>query len=797
MTRSTINTFERAQHHAITRDRPAVNFFEGALLGNGGLGAVLTTRPDAVVIHFGHNNVWDIRVAEEHRDEIGTFQSVFERVKQIPAHYTTLEQDEWYRHYCELMQANYRAPYPRPFPCGSLVLGFDRHEAELLGHQLDVATGLCEVFFDVKGRHERLQVFVDPHADRTWLRYVDAYGQLTAAPFERIHLLPDPATPPDLPSYTSIEDTTTHRLAFRQTLPSLPATPALDRAFSLSIRTASALESRSRVNWAGVEEQMGPLERSLSNRSTFVACVQLTEDLDACLVNPLGDIPVPDEQTYEMVRSAGTAQWQAFWNQSGVALDDDLLERIWYWNLYFLNCSAKAGTQCPGLFANWNYRNIGTAWHGDYHMNYNTQQPFWGTFSTNHVDKHLPYVQLVHRLLPLSRSWAHDYYGLRGAYFPHSAYPAQMNIMPYPVPTWGWELCETPWTVQSLWWHYVYTLDRDFLAQQAFEPLREAVLFLVDYLRRPEAHGQQWGDDRYHIFPTAPPELYGLTPGLSRNFDCIVDLTLTRFVLKAFIEACQVLGREESEAALIGEAQDVLAHLPDYPTADSPHGTVFVSVPGEDAGTVYNVPNSTMTVFPGEDHGLHSPREQYERAANSYRQQHNEGGNDLVFLNLQGARLGLLDLERFKRQVLYCLLPNGTCTDMVLQVHGRYSDTTPYDFMAPMGIWFENFALPAVIDECLLQSYNGELRLFPNWPKGRRAEFRTLRAAGAFLVSANVADGAVQWVEVVSEAGAPLKVINPWDGPVRVTRSAGEIIITGDRLTMDTQPGEVIGLQPG
>src|ERR1700687_4533018 len=127
-----------------------------------------------------------------------------------------------------------------------------------------------------------------------------------------------------------------------------------------------------------------------------------------------------------------------------------------------------------------------------------------------------------------------------------------MTIMPYPVPTWGWEICETPWTVQSLWWHYLYTLDRAFLDKRAFEPIKEAVLFLVDYMRRPEAHGPQWHDDLYHIFPTAPPELYGLTPGFSRNYDCIVDLTLSKFVFNAFLQACVILDRKRSEADLIG-----------------------------------------------------------------------------------------------------------------------------------------------------------------------------------------------------------------------------------------------------
>ena len=76
---------------------------------------------------------------------------------------------------------------------------------------------------------------------------------------------------------------------------------------------------------------------------------------------------------------------------------------------------------------------------------------------------------------PISRKWAREYYDLRGASFPHSAYPVEMNIMPYPVPTWGWEICETPWAVQSLWWHYLYSMDKEFLEQRAFGTVKEAV----------------------------------------------------------------------------------------------------------------------------------------------------------------------------------------------------------------------------------------------------------------------------------------------------------------------------------
>lgn len=827
MTNATFLPFERAQRHAITCNKPAVDFFAGALLGNGGLGVVVTTRPDAVVIHFGHNNVWDIRVAEEHQEAIGTFQEIFARVSQIPTEYATLEEDPWYRAYCEQMQENYRQLYPRPFPCGSLLLGFDRRQVELLGHQLQVATGLCEVFLLIDGAHLTLQLFTDLHSDRLWLRMIDATGQPTRAPFDRVRLLPDPDASkgltaegtPDLtmgsatgvvfpndsnvPSATmrfaAFADVATSRLAFRQVLPFLAkgeqAHPQ-DRAFCLTVGVSSQLTQSSRRNWHNQVETMGPLERSIEAHEVFVACVQLDEGLASAIPATIGEMAAPTTAAYLAAWQATAATWTRYWNAAGVALADEFLERIWYWNLYFLRCALRPGVTCPGLFANWSYRDIGIAWHGDYHMNYNTQQPFWATFSSNHVELHLPYVDLVDQLLPISRKWAQEYYGLRGAYFPHSAYPVEMNIMPYPVPTWGWEICETPWTVQSLWWHYRYTQDLDFLRSRAFGPIKEAVLFLVDYMQRPEAHGPQWGDDRYHIFPTVPPELYGLLPGFRLNHDCLVDLTLTKFVFHAFLDACHLLAQRAAEADLIAAVQQILAHFPAYPTAPSPLGEVFVSVPGEDAQIVYNVPNSAMTVFPGEEHGLHSPPDEYAIAANSYRNQRIEGGNELVFLNLQAARLGLLDLERFKRQINYCLLPNGTCTDMVLQVHGRYTDVTRFDFMAPMGIWFENFALPAVINESLLQSYNGVLRLFPNWPLDSAAEFRTLRAVGAFLVSAACADGVVQWIEITSEVGGLLTVINPWPAGMCMSRGGAEAVILGERLQITTIAGETICLRP-
>jgi hypothetical protein len=368
-----------------------------------------------------------------------------------------------------------------------------------------------------------------------------------------------------------------------------------------------------------------------------------------------------------------------------------------------------------------------------------------------------------------------------------------MTMNPYPVPHWGWEIFETPWAVQGLWWHYLYSKDIDFLRNRGYAPIKAAVEFLVAYMKRPEARGPQWNDNNYHVFPAIPPELYALRPGFKYNYDCTMDLTLIKFIFKAFQQATTDLNIKESEKELLADVEDILNNLPDYPTAFTPENKeVLVAVPEEHSQVVYNVPNALATVFPGEDYGLHSDEKTMELLKNTFYNRQNEGGNDLVFYNLQAARIGMLDLERFKRQVNYCLMPNGTASDRVMQVHGRYSDQSNYGFMDKMGVWFENFALPVVINECLMQSYNGTIRLFPNWPMDKDAEFYDLRAAGAFLVSAKLKDGKVKDIEILSEAGGPLKILLPWENGGTINNNNGKTRVDTNVVELDTEKGERI-----
>ena len=97
------------------------------------------------------------------------------------------------------------------------------------------------------------------------------------------------------------------------------------------------------------------------------------------------------------------------------------------------------------------------------------------------------------------------------------------------------------------------------------------------------------------------------------------------------------------------------------------------------------------------------------------------------------------------------------------------------------GGMLENIGATVAINDLLLQSHGGVMRFFPVWNASQlgAASFSTLRAYGAFLVSASVdASGAVSAVALASEQGEAVVFASPWaPGAVpRVTDGGGAAV---------------------
>ena len=789
-----------ARRHALVRTQPTPLFFEGLLLGNGDIGVCVTVRPDAMGIHIGKNDVWDIRVSEEHAAHIKPFQEVLELWRRAGEEakrrgrpeMTFLESGiDFFSEYAQLMQSSYRKPWPRPWPCGTVWLHWDSRTVRVVGQELDISSGLLTVKLehnDLRGERRPFQLtcFVSRE-----LGHISVSSD-SAAPILSVAYQPNRDPEAKLPApEVHAED---GRFSGYQYFPATAPTEAQpdppksrdDRDFALDgflagTWTAEPVDAtRRRVFLRAAATQPLRLDIAVSTPRDAPDTAARARGEAARLAS----IPVAE------LRRKSAAEWAGFWSASAVELADRELERIWYRNQYFLACCLKPGKVAPGLFGNWSSGRIGTAWHGDYHMNYNTQQVWWGVFSSNHVEQHEPYTRLVENLMPMAEWNARVQFGLPGAYFPHSAYPVPSNVNPYPAPPWGYEICETPWTVQSLWWQYKYTLDTEYL-RRVYPILRAAADFLVAYLKK--------GDDgKYHIIPTVSPENWGATVDFRLNRDCIIDLALTGFLLDAMLEGSLALG---VDAGLRERWQEVRRSLAPYPAGDGPFGRVWLDVRDAPHEHVYNVPVTLAPVFPGEQVGIGSGPELLELARRTARMVRLEGSNDLVWQPLVRARLGMLDLEWFKREVRYCMTPLGVANDRLRQAGGRFSDESDYDYMMRMGVWTENLSLPAVVNECLLQSHSGVIRLFPNAAGLGRAAFRNLRAAGAFLVAAAWDGKVVSGLAIKSEKGTRARVANPWTpAPVSVrtlpSGAAAPHTERGGILEFATQPGASYEIRP-
>ncbi len=103
-----------------------------------------------------------------------------------------------------------------------------------------------------------------------------------------------------------------------------------------------------------------------------------------------------------------------------------------------------------------------------------------------------------------------------------------------------------------------------------------------------------------------------------------------------------------------------------------------------------------------------------------------------------------------------------------------------------------NFAFAAGIQEMLLQSHTGIIRVFPAIPADwSDVSFSNLRAMGAFLVSAEKKGGEVSRVRIFPEQGGVLRFASPFGSDeATVTGNAGSVTRDGDVLTFETRAGE-------
>ena len=494
------------------------------------------------------------------------------------------------------------------------------------------------------------------------------------------------------------------------------------------------------------------------------------------------------------LRQAHLAWWRDFWSKSYVDIGDPLIEKYYYGSNYILACCSRNPNYAPSQFGNWITADA-PAWQGDYHTNYNYEAPWWGVYSSNHVELSEPYDAPILEYLTIGRENAKKYLNKRGVYY-------EVGIGPK-----GLETCfvgkggELPGEgnrmflgaksnalllTTNMFMRFYSTYDLAY-ASKVYPFLREIADFWEDYLK--------FENGRYSVYADSLGE--SGNGGSDKNN--IYTLGLLRMFFNGIGEVSQELGLDAGRRA---KWRHIAANLSQFTTATVNGVERFrmaesgpsAAVVGPNAGAARGAWNCHFlgVVWPSGVIGLGSDSRWLKIARDEVRDWpagdwFNKGTGAATFRTpfasyLYAARVGHDPddiLARYRKAIELDGLPNL------------------WLFTGGGGIE-QCCCVPGGINEMLLQTHEGVMRLFPVWPKTRPARFGRLRTHGAFLVSAEYRGGLVRKVLIESEKGRACKLLNPWPGqPLMLRRNeVNAETLVGETIHFKTQAGERITILP-
>jgi alpha-L-fucosidase 2 len=714
------------EEHGLRFETPATTWDEAFPLGNGILGALVWGDGQPLKISLDRTDLWDLRkVPEFHSQEYS---------------YKLMRQWESERRFEDLRRV-YEEPYHRPaptrLPAGRIELSLERAQFRWMSLLLDNAIAGVNC---TSGIAARIMVHATEPVGAILIRtdhavtprlLAPAFG--SAATDEKNSLAQLDYAPPKLHHGSDF-------LAFTQ-----------DAAEGFSYAACLAWVKTHRV-WYGTWSVASSFE---SNRPLALARKRAEQ---------------ARETGFQNLAVAHRDWWHAFWSKSTVGLPNKLLEKQWFLEQYKFGSASRKGFPPITLQGPWTADDGKLPpWKGDYHHDLNTELSYWPCYTANRLEEGENFLEWLWKTLPNCRNWTRRFFDMPGLNVPMTADLTNDQIG-------GWRqythsATTAAWLCHHFYLHWRYSGDESFLRERAWPYLREVCLFIEAVTAEKDAGGLR-------TLPlSSSPEINDNKPEAWFPTITNYDLALIRWLLSATAELAERL-------SLSAEAQhwrEVLAEMPQFSLGGD--GRLLVA----------------------KDYPLPASHRHFSHLMAI----HPLGLIDVSQGTAASAtiRASLAELERlgtdwwcgYSFAWLACLQArarNGGAAEAALEVFARaftlrnsfhcngdqsgkgYSKFTYRPFTLE-----GNFAAAAAIQEMLLQSHGGKIVVFPAVPESwREISFSSLRAQGAFLISARRVAGKTRRVEIVSEKGGPCRLVSPF---------------TGRLLTFKTEPGQKMALTRG
>lgn len=507
----------------------------------------------------------------------------------------------------------------------------------------------------------------------------------------------------------------------------------------------------------------------------------------------------------KMLRERHEAHWKKLWSQSQVRISDPFIEKYYYASQYLFLCSSAKNKFAPGIWGPFITQDS-SSWGGDYHLNYNYQAPYWAAYSSNYIDQVDNFDQPILDYMENGKKHAQELLQMKGIYYPvgigpkglvttrwpltpeemQKRYATQENTIDGGLKFLGQKI-NAVFSVGNMLMRFYSTYDTDY-AKRIYPYLVGCADFWEDYL--------VFEDGRYVIkmdhFNEVMPNLKNNGQWRNRlgDFNSTLSLGLVKMLFKGIIDVSSHLEVDENRHS---KWNHILTHLSKFPTGET-DGRLALKNVERNAASANPRAGGLVRV---SIHGLILP-----------------GGVAGPYSDPELNEILLSDIVHWKDKDTTSgswgnTLGNGieTCFPAAVRVGYPANEILKYlkdriEAQSLPNLWITQSgggietlaAVPLTINEMLMQSYEGVVRVFPNWNKNKDASFEQLRAYGAFLISSSLKNGKIEQVKIISDKGRICKLENPWPKKaVQLSRNGKKAeLLNGEILTFTTNENEVI-----
>ncbi len=455
--------------------------------------------------------------------------------------------------------------------------------------------------------------------------------------------------------------------------------------------------------------------------------------------------------------------WHAYYPASFVATGDPVWDSFYWIQMYKLACATRSGRALIDNQGPWLQP---TGWNGTW-WNLNVQLSYSAVAAANRLDLGQALTGRLKDFFPtlienVDPTYRADSAGLsrNTSMLDLKGKVGQPGGWEHPNPDIGSEVGNLAWTCHSVYTLYRSGLDEALLKDLLYPLLKRAMAYYRHFLK-------PGPDGRLHLAATQSPE-YGNVP------DANYDLGLIRWGNAALIE---LAGRLKVDADMISVWRGTLDKLAAFPVND----------------------NGLMV---GSGVGFDKSHRHWSHMLMAYplRVLTPENGNaDLIRRSLDRWHAmpgGLAGYSFTAGASIAALLGDGERAKRLLDGFKPYmgASTMYYEGgAAALPVMETPLHGASVIQEMLLQSWGGRIRVFPAvpaaWPD---AAFAGLRAEGAFLVDAARRGGRTAWIRIRSLKGEPCVLGTDMAAPrVIAEKSAATLQPMGGGLyALDLAAGE-------